>query len=120
MNEYVHTDSKINEFDWFQFQTRRTAGSFDSKKDAINCWALGLAGETGELVDSIKKHHYHGKPISRTHLVNEMGDVLWYLARLSDELEIPLSQVVNTNVEKLKLRYPEGFKQWGERTYESH
>lgn len=42
-------------------------------------WALGLVGETGEVVDLIKKHIGHSHPLDRVKLVKELGDVEWYM-----------------------------------------
>lgn len=42
-------------------------------------WALGLVGETGEVVDLIKKHIGHSHPLDRAKLVKELGDVEWYM-----------------------------------------
>ena len=70
---------------------------------------LGLAGETGEVVDLIKKVVAHDHPLDRRKLVLEMGDVLWYITALATLLEVPLETVAFTNIEKLKKRYPNGF-----------
>ena len=39
---------------------------------------LGLSGETGELLDMVKKWIFHEKPLDEEHLEKELGDVLWY------------------------------------------
>lgn len=69
---------------------------------------LALAGETGEVAEKIKKlfRDADGKmdDAKKTELIKEMGDVFWYLARMADSLKIPLSQVAEMNLEKLKSR----------------
>lgn len=48
---------------------------------------LGLIGETGELVDLLKKHEYQsepGTPFPMDAAINELGDVMWYLEELAD------------------------------------
>jgi NTP pyrophosphatase (non-canonical NTP hydrolase) len=72
-------------------------------------WALGLAGEAGEVCDLLKKVHGHGKPYEADKLKKELGDVLWYLANLADAHGFTLFDVAQTNVDKLRARYPEGF-----------
>jgi NTP pyrophosphatase (non-canonical NTP hydrolase) len=77
-----------------------------------NC--LGLAGESGELIDYIKKvvWHRHGKIDSQESLdfiKKELGDVLWYVAAICTTANIDLEEVADANIAKLKLRYPEGF-----------
>jgi NTP pyrophosphatase (non-canonical NTP hydrolase) len=71
--------------------------------------ALGLAGESGEVVDLIKKHVHHGKPLDRSRLVAELGDVLWYLAYLASIEGIDLAEVATANSRKSRARFPDGF-----------
>ena len=70
--------------------------------------ALGLAGETGEVVDEIKKHIGHGHDLNVSKLRYELGDVLWYVAGLAQALGLTLEDVAAGNLEKLRARYPEG------------
>ena len=70
---------------------------------------LGLAGEAGEVADEIKKHLHHGHPLNKEKLVKELGDVCWYAALAATVLGVTLGDVMQTNIEKLKARYPEGF-----------
>lgn len=67
--------------------------------------ALGLAGETGEVVELVKKHHRdgprHDYPSS---MAKELGDVLWYVAQLCDAHGLSLSEVMAINIEKLADR----------------
>jgi len=70
---------------------------------------MGLAGETGEVVDYLKKCVFHGHDLDKEKLTKELGDVLWYLARIADDCSISLEQIMIENIEKLKRRYPEGF-----------
>ena len=72
-------------------------------------FALGLAGESGEVIDDIKKKYIHGRTIDDNHTIEELGDVMWYVANLATCLEIPLSQVLKLNVEKLSKRYKEKY-----------
>lgn len=71
--------------------------------------ALGLAGEAGEVADTIKKAVFHRHPLDRVELVKELGDVLWYVAALCTKLEIPLENVMILNIQKLRKRYPDGY-----------
>ena len=71
--------------------------------------AMGLSGETGEVVDLIKKHLFQGHPLSREKMLEEAGDVAWYLAYLCTALKADMSEVFEGNIRKLMLRYPEGF-----------
>jgi NTP pyrophosphatase (non-canonical NTP hydrolase) len=71
--------------------------------------ALGLAGESGEVLEPIKKHLFHNKPLDNANLSKELGDVLYYVAILAAERGLDLNTVARNNYLKLKARYPNGF-----------
>ena len=64
---------------------------------------LGLTGEAGEVSDLVKKG------IDLEHLKKELGDCTWYLAMICDACGFTLDDVMQTNIDKLKARYPKGF-----------
>ena len=70
---------------------------------------MGLCGESGEVIDLVKKHVSHGHPLNRERLIDELGDVAWYLAECATVLDVSLEEILERNIEKLKKRYPEGF-----------
>ena len=76
-------------------------------KNPLVGFALGLAGETGEVCDAVKKREYHGRQVADAHLIEELGDVMWYVANLCTVLNISLDVVLEQNMDKLKKRYPE-------------
>ncbi|HEX9332976.1 MAG TPA: nucleoside triphosphate pyrophosphohydrolase family protein [Anaerolineales bacterium] len=71
--------------------------------------ALGLAGEAGEVAELVKKGVFHRHSIDLTKLEKEIGDVLWYAAALCTTLDLDLGEIMQTNIEKLKVRYPNGY-----------
>lgn len=71
--------------------------------------AIGMCTETGELQDQLKKHIFYGKPLDTTNLVEEMGDLMWYVGIMCDTLKVSLEDVMIKNIAKLKARYPEKF-----------
>jgi NTP pyrophosphatase (non-canonical NTP hydrolase) len=81
-----------------------------SKKDVLINGVMGLCGESGEAIDIVKKHLAQGHPLDKEKLVKELGDIAWYLAETAYALDVPLSQVFEKNIEKLRARYPEGFE----------
>lgn len=94
----------------YQCLAMRTANTWgDKQKQALES-CLGLIGETGEVVDLIKKHIYQGHSLDITELKKELGDVLWYLSYLADTYNITLDDVMETNIKKLERRYPKGFE----------
>jgi NTP pyrophosphatase (non-canonical NTP hydrolase) len=102
----------MNDHDSFaryqQLASRTSAPDRSERERLINA-ALGLAGEAGEVVDTLKKHLTHGHPLHREKLVDEAGDVLWYLAELATVLGVSLAEMAAANIRKLERRYPQGF-----------
>ena len=80
-----------------------------SRKDVLINSVMGLCGEAGEAIDLVKKWLAQGHDLDRDRLVKELGDVAWYLAEAATALDVPLEDVLQANIEKLKNRYPEGF-----------
>jgi NTP pyrophosphatase (non-canonical NTP hydrolase) len=77
--------------------------------DAANDIAPHKGGEAGECADLLKKHYYQDNRPFRDDLIDELGDVLWYVAETAAGIGVKLEDIAQHNVEKLKKRYPEGF-----------
>ena len=72
---------------------------------------VGLAAESGEFLEIVKKMVFQGKPWSdsnREHLLIELGDVMWYVANACIALDVDFEDVLEMNVKKLEKRYPSG------------
>jgi NTP pyrophosphatase (non-canonical NTP hydrolase) len=95
---------RLNEY---QELAARTANPVHDKRRIVAC--LGLAGESGEFVDIIKKVIGHGHDVPDEVLQKELGDVLWYVAEICSAFGWSLEEVATTNINKLKKRYPDGF-----------
>jgi len=72
---------------------------------------IGLSTESGEFLDALKKHIFYGKELDKVNLAEEMGDLFWYLAIVSDELGVKMEDVMDRNIQKLKARYGEKFSE---------
>ena len=70
---------------------------------------MGLCGESGEVIDLLKKHLSQGHPLNKEKMLEELGDVAWYMAEIAYALGANLESVLANNIKKLKERYPEGF-----------
>lgn len=70
---------------------------------------MGLCGESGECMDIVKKYLFQGHALDTDHLIEELGDVAWYLATTVASQGYTLEYVLQKNVEKLRKRYPDGF-----------
>lgn len=79
------------------------------RKDVLINGVMGLCGESGEAIDIVKKWLAQGHELDKEKLAKELGDIAWYLAETAYALEIPLEDILQANIEKLKKRYPEGF-----------
>ena len=72
---------------------------------------VGLAAESGEFLEIVKKILFQGKPwnaANREHLIIELGDIMWYVANACIALNVEFDDVVRGNVKKLEKRYPGG------------
>ena len=98
-------------FSEYQKKSRKTA-IYPNKGKNFVYPALGLAGETGEVIEKIKKiiRDKKGKVDKeyKEEIKKELGDVLWYIAQLCTELKISLEDVAKTNLEKLYSRMKRG------------
>ncbi|KRL38625.1 nucleoside triphosphate pyrophosphohydrolase family protein [Liquorilactobacillus uvarum] len=96
------------EFDDYQKAAKRTL--YGNEQVLTNC-ALGLAGESGQLIDLIKNYTFKGQDLDRSEMVHEIGDVLWYLSQIAAWADIPFDEVAEDNIRTLNKRYPHGFSQ---------
>lgn len=93
----------------YQAQAMRWLNPALSEKDTLINGVMGLCGESGEVIDLVKKHLSQGHPLDRKALAKELGDVAWYLAETAYVLGYPLEEIFRMNLEKLSARYPDGF-----------
>ena len=73
--------------------------------------ALGIAGESGELVDAVKKSFAYNKPLDLANVHEELGDILFYVQGMLNFLgtEFTLADIAALNTKKLTKRYPVGY-----------
>lgn len=70
---------------------------------------LGVSGESGEFVDSLKKHIFYGSEMDEINLKEELGDMLWYIALACRVLNTTFEELQDLNIKKLSKRYPDKF-----------
>ena len=80
-----------------------------SKEEQITNAVIGMCGEVGEVADIIKKHLYQGHDLDIDHLIEELGDVLYYVTLLMIMIDYNMADTMFNNMDKLMKRYPEGF-----------
>lgn len=93
----------------YQEAVKRTMSKKLSEREKLSMLCMGLSGETGEVVDHVKKHLFQGHALDRQKVIDEAGDVLWYLTNLLNMVDASLDEVQTHNIEKLYGRYPEEF-----------
>ncbi|MDA3837487.1 MAG: nucleoside triphosphate pyrophosphohydrolase family protein [Candidatus Delongbacteria bacterium] len=99
------------QFSQYQKESRRTA-LYPNQDNNYIYPTLGLAGESGEVSEKIKKVIRDKKGVvnneDRLAIEKELGDVLWYLSQLATELDIDLENVAKKNIDKLQSRLKRG------------
>ena len=93
----------------FQLKSTRTLNQALPKDMNIVNMCLGAYGEFSEVSELIKKHVFQGHELNREKVIEELGDTMFYLVNLATELDIDMTEVLQNNVDKLLVRYPEGF-----------
>ena len=97
---------KLNEY-----QKKAAKAAFYEKDDVVYC-ALGITGEAGEVADHVKKmlRDDNGKLTKKRkeELEKELGDVLWYVAKMAGRLDLTLEEVAKTNLNKIADRVARG------------
>jgi NTP pyrophosphatase (non-canonical NTP hydrolase) len=83
----------------------------DMGSDTLNTLhaAVGVSGEAGELLDAVKKHWAYNKPLDRENVIEELGDLMFYITHLMCVMKLSYVEIINANVTKLRHRYPQGY-----------
>lgn len=84
----------------------------DTKTVRLVHAAQGMATETGEFTDVLKKWVFYGRPVDEVNLEEELGDLMWYVAEAANALGADLGKIMATNIDKLRARYPDKFTEF--------
>ena len=106
---YVGNAVKTEARDWKEINLRMCTVEYMRLSHA----GMGMATEAAEFLDVLKKHAFYGKPLDKVNLAEEIGDLFWYIAVACDELGVNPSEIMQTNIDKLKARYGEKFNAEG-------
>lgn len=102
----------LSNMDFNQYQKQAVITAIYDKQFAVTYPALGLANEAGEVLGKIKKVMRDEGGVFGTKAVQdiskEIGDVLWYLAALSEDLGLSLDTIAEQNIQKLSDRASRG------------
>jgi NTP pyrophosphatase (non-canonical NTP hydrolase) len=102
---------EINEYQKLAARTLIDKPGFEiPDQEIMAVWdVIGLVGEAGEVSEIIKKGVFHQHGIDKEKLKKELGDVSWYLAATCTTMGFDLSEIMQQNIDKLLLRYPNGY-----------
>lgn len=114
---------EIREFNAYQEEAAKTALKYETPQLTLAVWALGISGEAGEVAEIIKKHMRGAnnkctKELDTEKVKKELGDVLWYIANMCQDLGFSLQDVAELNIKKLRARHGTDFAGFGDRTGE--
>ena len=92
----------------YQEICEKTAKKFETEKEAILTWGLGIAGEAGDVASCIKKTFQHDNDQTKG-IRENIGDTLWYAAMICNHFGWNFQEILEENIAKLEKRYPTGF-----------
>ncbi len=98
------------DFDHYSTAAARTINRSLSEPDRLLDAAAGLAEEAGEVLGLVRKHRMQSRPLDSDRLREELGDALWCLTIAATSAGLSLDEVASANVQKLRARYPDGFR----------
>ena len=105
------TSDNSNKLESLLLQMRDLDGELNVNIALLLTAGIGLASETGEFNEIIKKMMFQGKPLTeenRFHMMRELGDIMWYWTNACRALGYDPNEVIAENVRKLEARYPGG------------
>lgn len=71
--------------------------------------AIGIATESGELLDALKKNMFYDRALNTTNVQEEIGDLLWYIAIALDAMGSTFEMEMDRVIRKLRVRFPDKF-----------
>ncbi len=93
----------------YQVLAMKTLNKDLDEREVLINGVMGLCGESGEVIDIVKKHISQGHSLNKDKIVEELGDVLWYIAELATILNVTIEDIMKYNINKLSQRYEGGF-----------
>ena len=111
--DFVHDVTSTESLDYAALLTRMNKLELedDCNLPQLLTAAFGVAGESGEFTEIVKKIILQGKPYNEDnvfHMKRELGDICWYIAQACMALDTTFDEIIEMNVDKLKKRYPGG------------
>lgn len=98
----------VTEYDYAHFVAQRFTKRHETE-DGLMHAAVGIAGEGGEVLDAVKKVWVYGQQLNRENMVEELGDLEFYMEALRNLIGATRDEVLSANIAKLEKRYPTGY-----------
>ena len=93
----------------FELSVQRTINpALNNEQKFLNA-VMGISGESGELIDQVKKFMFQGHILDNHKLLQEGGDICYYLSLFAASKGVTLEHLMELNYNKLQKRYPNGF-----------
>ena len=102
---YENEKKRMTPNEYQKLAMRTCSIPYDQKQDMLMHAVLGLTSEAGEVSGLFQKK-YQGHKLDPEHLEKELGDCLWMIAEACAALGWNMETVMQTNIEKLRARYP--------------
>lgn len=93
----------------YQNLSKRTNAKLESKLMDNLHMSLGMQTEAAEISDVFKKHIAYGKDMDWVNVKEELGDLMFYVVNICNINGWDLRDIMKTNIEKLKSRFPDKF-----------
>lgn len=108
MISQVDIDAFMDEMLFNEYQQKAIKTAIYPKQYKILYPTMLLCGEAGEIANKVQKHMRDGTPLDDKDLAKEIGDCLWALANLAEDLGYDFDEIATMNLEKLKSRQNRG------------
>lgn len=79
---------------------------YDNKAEMLQHAVFGLTREAAGIMQKV----FQGHAFDKEHMKKEIGDCLWMIAEACTALDLEMEDVMQTNIDKLKARFPDGFE----------
>ena len=89
----------------YQSEAYKAIQPHANDREEVLHWIIGLAEEVGEVASLVKHRYFHNEELPEEKFVEELGDVLWYLAAMCTALGISFEDVAVANIAKLGKRF---------------
>ena len=104
--------SAVNSIEDYVLWTQNTCAELSNPLTDVVHMLFGMSTEVGELIDIFKKFIAYGKEVDTVNVIEEVGDIMYYVASFCRIYGISLSEALNRNIAKLETRYPEKFTEY--------